>query len=167
MKLWYAVYTKPLKEAQADEQLRRQGFEVFLPQFEKRRSHARKIEQVPAPLFPRYLFVQFDAVEDGWRAIRSTRGVIDLVRNGNELVQVPNAVIDEIKSRADERGYVVLARQLKLDQGDRIRIAGGAFSALEAIFESQRGQDRVLALLSLLGRKVVVDMPVRAVEPLI
>ena len=165
MKNWYAVYTKAREEGLAEEQLRRQGFEVFLPQYEKRRSHARKVDVVPAPLFPRYLFVSFDAGEGGWRAIRSTRGVVDLVRNGNELVSVPVAIVNEIKARADERGYVVLARQLKLDRGARISIAGGAFNALEAIFESQRGEDRVVALLSLLGRQVVATLPVRAVMP--
>jgi transcriptional antiterminator RfaH len=165
VKHWYAVHTKPSKEAQADEHLRRQGFEVFLPQFEKQRSHARKMEQVPAPLFPRYLFVLFDADEQGWRVIRSTRGVVDLIRNGNELVRVPEAVIDEIKARADERGFILLARQLKLDKGDRIKIGGGAFSAVEAIFQSQRSGDRVVALLSLLGREVMVDVPLKAVEP--
>jgi transcriptional antiterminator RfaH len=165
VKRWYAVYTKARDEAVAEEQLRRQGFEVFLPQYEKRRSHARKVDVVTAPLFPRYLFIAFDAGEGGWRVIRSTRGVIDLVRNGNELVPVPAAIIDEIKARADEQGYIVLARQLKLDRGARISIAGGAFNALEAIFESQRGEDRVVALLSLLGRKVVANVPVRAVMP--
>ncbi len=165
MKRLYAVYTKAREEAVAEEQLRRQGFDVFLPQFEKRRSHARKVDVVPAPLFPRYLFVSFDAEEGGWRPIRSTRGVIDLVRNGNDLVPVPKAIVDEIKARADSRGFVVLARQLKLDRGARIAIAGGAFSAMEAIFQSQRGEDRVVALLSLLGRKVVATLPVRAVMP--
>jgi transcriptional antiterminator RfaH len=162
---WYAVYAKPREEYVAAEHLRRQGFDVFLPQYEKRRSHARKIEVVPAPLFPRYLFVSFDTEDGGWRAIRSTRGVVDLVRYGDEIVPVPDAVLREIRTRADERGFVILARQLKLGKGDRMSIAGGAFAAMEAIFEAQRGEDRVVALLSLLGRKVVVNIPVDAVMP--
>src|SRR5688572_14127381 len=122
MSQWYAVYTQPRNETLACEHLARQGFEVFLPRYLKRRSHARRIEMVPMPLFPRYLFVSFDADGANWRVIRSTRGVIDLVRNCLDPVPVSSAIIEEVKRRRDEEGYVVLARHLNLKQGSRIRI---------------------------------------------
>ena len=165
MKNWYVTYTQARHEKLAQDHLARQGFEVFCPQYRKRRSHARRIEMVPAPLFPRYLFVAFDADAPEWRVIRSTRGVVDLVRNGLDLVPVPEAVIKDIRSRQDNDGFVVLARHVKLERGDRIRIDSGAFADHEAIFESQRDEDRVIALLSLLGRKVLVEVPICAVVP--
>lgn len=165
MKHWYAVYTQPRNEGLASEHLGRQGFEILYPRYLKRRSHARRIETVPAPLFPRYLFVSFDAGEAGWRVIRSTRGVIDLVRNGLEPIAVPEAVIESIRGRQDKDGMVVLARHLKLGRGDRIRIDSGPFADYEAIFEAQRDEDRIVALLALLGRKVVVQVPIEAVVP--
>ena len=165
MKRWYAVYTQPRNEFLASEHLVRQGFEVVFPRYLKRRSHARRIEMTPSPLFPRYLFVSFDAGAAGWRVIRSTRGVLDLVRHGVDPVSIPDAIIDEIQSRQDSNGMVVLARQLHLKRGAKIRIEDGPFAACEAIFETQRDDKRVIALLSLLGRKVVVDLPIRAVVP--
>ncbi len=165
MKHWYAVYTQPRNEERAHEHLARQGFEVFLPRYLKRRSHARRVTVAPAPLFPRYLFVSFDASQQRWRAIRSTRGVIDLVSNGDTPVPVPEAVINEIERRRDADGFVVLARHLGLKRGmqdpDRCRAVCGR----EAIFEEQRDEDRVIALLSLMGREVLVQMPIRAVMP--
>jgi transcriptional antiterminator RfaH len=163
MNQWYAVYTQPRNEMMASEHLARQDFDVFLPQYLKRRSHARKFDVVPAPLFPRYLFVSFDAGRPGWRAIRSTRGVVDLVRNGLDPVPVAQGIIDEIRRRVDDDGYVVLAKHLNLKRGAKIRIDSGPFADYEAIFESQRDDERVLALLSLLGREVVVELPIRAV----
>jgi transcriptional antiterminator RfaH len=165
MSHWYAVYTHPCNEMLACEHLARQGFDVFLPRYLKRRSHARRTEMVPAPLFPRYLFVSFDRDSAGWRVIRSTRGVIDLVRNGLDPVPVSSAILEEIKRRRDENGYVVLARHFNLKQGSRIRIDTGPFADYEAIFQSHRDEDRVVALLSLLGREVVVELPVRSVVP--
>lgn len=165
MKSWYAVYTQPRNETLAGEHLARQGFEVFLPRYMKRRSHARRVDMVPAPLFPRYVFVSFAAEEGGWRVIRSTRGVIDLVRNGLQPVAVPEAIIEEIQRRRDEQGFVVLANGIKLKRGARIRIDTGPFADYEAIFETQRDEDRVVALLSLLGRKVVVELPIQSVVP--
>jgi transcriptional antiterminator RfaH len=164
MKQWFAVYTHPRGEAIAAENLLRQGFEVFFPRYLKRRSHARKIETVPAPLFPRYLFIAFDTGDSGWRVVRSTRGVIDLVRNHQDPAPVPGAIIEEIRSRQDEDGFVVMALA-KLGRGDKIRIETGPFASYEAIFETVRDNDRVVALLSLLGRQVVVNVPIDAVSP--
>jgi transcriptional antiterminator RfaH len=160
MKHWYAVYTQPRNESLASAHLARQGFDVFCPRYLKRRSHARRIEKVPAALFPRYMFVAFDAMAAGWRAIRSTRGVIDLVRIGDDPAVVPDTVIDNIKARQDDDGYIALARQVRFEPGDRIRIDGGAFASCEAIFQAQRDDDRIVALVALLGRKVVVQVPI-------
>lgn len=165
MKQWYAVYTQPRGEAIAQENLERQGFEVFFPRYLKRRSHARKVEMVPAPLFPRYIFMSCRAQEGGLRVVRSTRGAIDLVRSGDEPVSVPASIIDEIQERQNEDGYVVLGLHIKFGRGDRIRIDSGPFASYEAIFESMRDNERVIALLSLLGRKVLVNVPVEAVSP--
>ena len=165
MKQWYAVYTQPRNEERAKEHLERQGFDVFLPRYLKRRSHARRVTVVPTPLFPRYLFATFDADRQRWRAIRSTRGVIGLVSNGDTPVPVPETIVNEIERRRDADGYVVLARHLELKRGMRIRIDTGAFAATEAIFEAKRDDERVIALLNLMGREVVVQVPIRAVAP--
>jgi transcriptional antiterminator RfaH len=165
MKRWYAVYTQPRNEERAQEHLLRQDFEVFLPRYLKRRSHARRVSVVPAPLFPRYLFVSFDAAQQRWRALRSTRGVIDLVSNGETPVPVPETIIKVMELRRDDDGFVVLARHLDLKRGTKIRIDSGPFAAHEAIFETIRDSDRVVVLLSLLGREVAVQVPIRAVMP--
>jgi len=165
MSQWYAIYTQPRSETLARDHLARQGFEVFLPLYQKRRSHARRVDIVSAPLFPRYMFVSFDAGESSWRVIRSTRGVVDLVRIGLDPVRIPDSIIEEIRRRRDEQGFVILAKHLNLKRGARIRIDTGPFVDYEAIFESQRDEERVVALLSLLGREVVVELPIRAVVP--
>jgi transcription antitermination factor NusG len=78
---------------------------------------------------------------------------------------VPSGIIDELRQRSDTDGYVVLARQADLGRGDRIRIDRGPFTDYEAVFEAQRDNERVVALLSLLGRKVLVSLPIGAVAP--
>lgn len=162
---WYVVHTHPREEQGAAEQLARQDFSVYLPQYAKRRSHARRVETVTAPLFPRYLFVQFDSADAHWRVIRSTRGVIDLVRNGIDPVPLPSGVIDDIRDREGPDGRVILGKHLKLNRGDAIRIDRGPFAAHLAIFEGMRDSERVIALLSLLGREVAVELPIGAVLP--
>ena len=66
---WYVVQTQVNGELKAAQNLMRQGFEVYLPCYLKRRRHARKIDLVSKPLFPRYLFVAIDvATQRAWRS---------------------------------------------------------------------------------------------------
>lgn len=165
MKRWYAVYTQPQRELMACEHLERQGFEVVAPRCMKRRRHARRVEDVPAPLFPRYIFACFDAADAAWRVIRSTRGVVEIVRSGLTPLPVPVGVVEEISRRLDETGCMHLVETSRLSPGDRIRIETGPFADYEAIFQSVRDEDRVVALLSLLGREVRAEVPIEAVMP--
>jgi len=57
---WYVAQTQPQAEFRAVANLERQGFETYLPRYLKRRRHARRIETIKAPLFPRYVFVRVD-----------------------------------------------------------------------------------------------------------
>lgn len=166
MKRWYAVYTQPRGEQVAAVNLMRQGIATYFPRYLKRRSHARRVDEVPAPLFARYLFASFDLREAAWRAIRSTRGVVDLVRNGNDPVCVPDGIISEIKARETPEGFVTVGKFLKLARGDAFKIDSGPFAMHTAIFEEERDKERVIALLALLGRQVTVEIPLRAVAPL-
>jgi transcriptional antiterminator RfaH len=78
---WLLAYTKPRQETLAEENLRRQGFEVICPQLRVQKLRRRKWTWVEEPLFPRYLFV--GAADQQSRApVRSTVGVASLVRFG-------------------------------------------------------------------------------------
>src|SRR5262245_29828364 len=109
MQRWYVAHTQANGEAKAAWHLRKQGFAVYVPRYRKRRSHARRVDFVPAPLFPRYLFVGFDPDVARWRAIRSTIGVSELVTNGERPAAVPEGIVEAIMAREDETGLVVVA----------------------------------------------------------
>ena len=85
MKRWYVVYTHANSESKARDHLLRQGFVAILPTYKRWRRHARRQEVVERPLFPRYLFVALDMLEQRWRPILSTVGVCDVVRRQAEM----------------------------------------------------------------------------------
>ena len=72
---WYVVHTRPHQERRAEANLLRQGYRAWLPQMERSRRHARRIETVRTPLFPGYLFVELDIAREAWCAINGTFGV--------------------------------------------------------------------------------------------
>jgi transcriptional antiterminator RfaH len=153
---WYVVQTHANAEAKATSNLERQGFAVYLPRYLKRRSHARKVDAVARPLFPRYLFVAIDLATQGWRSIQSTLGVSHIVCWGGQPASVENGVIDALKAREDEAGFVKLVRRPDFKPGDKVRVIDGAFADSLALVEGVSDRERVAILLDLLGRKVRV-----------
>jgi transcriptional antiterminator RfaH len=161
-KSWYIVRTHACAEVKAALHLERQGFASYLPRYLKRRRHARRVEIVPAPLFPRYLFVAIDIASQRWRSIRSTFGVAQLVCNGDNPSAVPAGIVEELRRREDQRGFVQLARR-GFAYGEKVRVVEGVFSAHLGLFEGMTDNERVTVLLDLLGRKVRVMMDLDAV----
>jgi transcriptional antiterminator RfaH len=153
---WYVVQTQPNAERKAVLNLNRQGYQVYLPQYLRRRRHARRVEMVKSPLFPRYLFVAIDMAAQRWRSIQSTIGVSRLVCNGDMPAAVPAGVVDQLRAREDGQGMIRLDRRPNFAPGDRVRVQDGVFDSCLGLFEGLTDGERVAILLDLLGRKVRV-----------
>ena len=153
---WYVVQTHVHSETKAVSHLSRQGYSTYLPRYLKRRRHARRIETVAAPLFPRYLFVAVDAAAQRWRSIQSTIGVTHLVCNGDAPAMVPSRVIERLQQREDEHGFIKLDTRPRFAPGAKVRVVEGIFDDCIGLFEGMADRERVAILLDLLGRKVRV-----------
>jgi transcriptional antiterminator RfaH len=153
---WYVAHTHPHAEAKATAHLNRQGFESYFPRYLKRRRHARRIETVAAPLFPRYLFVAVDLSAQRWRSIYSTVGIARLVSNGDDPSAVSDGIVEALKGREDADGFIKLDQRPPFRAGDKIRVLDGAFTSCLGLFEGMAERERVAILLDLLGRKVRV-----------
>jgi transcriptional antiterminator RfaH len=164
MMRWYVAHTQPLSEGRASQHLRNQGFAVYLPRFLKRRRHARRIDWVPTPLFPRYLFIGMDLAVARWRAVRSTIGIAGLICHGDQPTPVPYGIVEAIQAREDDDGLVKLPAAPLFDKGDRVHITEGALRGLSGLFEGATDEARVIILLDLLGRQVRVRLPLETVQ---
>jgi transcriptional antiterminator RfaH len=156
--LWFAVFSKPRREAEAVEQLERQGYTAFLPKVRTRRRLRGQWQDIVEPMFPRYLFLRATLGLDDLRPVRSTRGVIGLVRFGGEPRPVPEPVMAELRRLcAGLDGVLELPEPLA--PGSRVRVLEGPFAGCEAELLSLDGQRRALVLLELLGRLNTVKLP--------
>jgi transcriptional antiterminator RfaH len=162
---WYVVHTQPHSERRAELNLQRQGFETYLPRYLRSRRHARRSETVSRPLFPRYLFVALDLARDRWRAIQSTFGVCRLVLAGDEPVPVPEGVIDEIRLREGEDGFVALTLAAGLRPGSQVQLVDSIFANCHGVIDRIADDRRIAVLLELLGREVRVFVPAASIRP--
>lgn len=160
MERWYAVMTKPRLEETAVEHLERQSFHVWLPRLERdvrlRGRWRTRIE----PLFPRYLFLRGSPGVDDFSTVRSTRGVSDFVRFGVDPAIVPDQVIEYLQATADpDTGIHHLGKSVsRFKAGDRVQVLEGPFSGLEGVLLQEKGEDRVIVLLSVMGGQRNVEM---------
>lgn len=162
---WYVVHTQARHEETALQNLLRQGFTAFLPQYSKRRRHARRIDWVRAPLFPRYLFVAMDIARARWRAVSSTIGVSHLICRGEMPIAVPAGIVENIQSRMNEDGLVPIEPKIPFRRGDAVQVTSGALADRTGFFECATDEDRVILLLDILGRRVRVKLPLVDVAP--
>ena len=163
MTSWFAVHTHARSESKALFHLQRQGFQAYAPQSRKRRPHARRIDYVPAPLFPRYIFVALEPGTTPWRAIQSTAGVCYLVCYGNTPTPVPDGFIDEVAAREDENGNVAIFSAAAIKKGQHVRVIDGAFADQTGLFDCVDDTERVVILLDMLGRQVKVRLSIDSV----
>tara|TARA_A100001011_G_scaffold321938_3_gene343104 strand:- start:16170 stop:16667 length:498 start_codon:yes stop_codon:yes gene_type:complete len=159
MKQWFVVNTKIHKEKKAMTNLNQQGFNTYLPRYRKSRRHARRTDIIMAPLFPKYLFVEFDLGMQNWSRINSTFGVNKLIKFGSTPTPLSQKLIDDIRAREDASGIISVNRFLNIKKGDAITITNGAFNDHRGIFECQDDDARVIILLNLMGRNVRVRIP--------
>jgi transcriptional antiterminator RfaH len=161
---WYLVYCKPRQETVARENLARQGYETYLPFMrDARRRQGRRVAVI-APMFPRYLFIHLSSQTDNWGPIRSTLGVVSIVRFGREAAQVPDGLVETLRSREDTQGVQILPIE-EYKSGSRVRITHGSFAGYEGIFQAVSGRDRVTVLLDILGRDARTTVDTASIEP--
>lgn len=154
---WFVVMTRPRMEAEAESNLLNQRFEVYLPQWVENKRRAGGMQRVVSAMFPRYLFVRPTREQQDISVIRSTRGVVQMVRFGLTAARMSDGLLNQIRS-IEQRRFNPEANLKRFKAGDSVVVDEGPFAGVQAkVFSS--ADSRVVLLMDLLGRqqKVAVD----------
>lgn len=155
---WYLVYAKPQQEKVARDNLERQGYTVYLPMLRKRVRRGRFFHFRTNPLFPRYLFIRLSEGEDDWGPIRSTMGVVHLVKFGTIAAAVPDQMIEGIRDREIAPDLLEMP-EAPLEKGQKVRFVEGTLSGYEAIFEAENSTERVIVMMNIAGMHSQLSVP--------
>lgn len=103
MKSWYLLSYKYGQVKRVQFGLDRLGVNSFSPsiQVEKVRSDSGTIRLVNEPMFPTYLFVEFDIESTHTTTISSTLGVNYFVKFGTEPKPIPLSLIHQLMNRSE------------------------------------------------------------------
>lgn len=162
---WYVVRTKPNKELLAAVTIAAAGFHAFVPVTLVERSHAGKRERVSRPLFPRYLFVQFDREAQRFGQLNYCRGVSNrgLMCDADDLpIFVPDPIIDSIRER--ERQMKAKAGEVTTgyEAGESFPIQVGPWAQFMATYIGE-DHGKVFATIPLFGTDHLVTLDFEAV----
>jgi transcription antitermination factor NusG len=159
---WYALQVRSRWESTTTTLLSGKGYQTFLPTCKVARRSRGKSRELAAPLFPGYVFCQFD-VHNRFPVL-VTPGVLNVVTRGRIPVPVEDSEIVAIQRVVSSGLWAEPWPYLEV--GQQVRIQDGALSGLEGILISFRGSRRIVVSVSLLCRSVSLEIERSAVCPI-
>lgn len=154
---WYLVNAQTGRENLAEQHLKRQAYETFLPRAVKTIGQGRRARRTIASYFPGYLFVRLDLSSQRWRPIDSTVGVMRIIKVGERPSPAPIGLVEGIRDLVGESGLYEPSPP-ELSVGDQVKVVHGPFAAHLAVVERLDGPGRVRVLLTLMTQAIPVSM---------
>jgi transcription antitermination factor NusG len=158
---WFALQVRSRWEASTAVLLSGVGYQTLNPTYQTNKRWGGGLREVAAPLFPGYIFCQFDVHKR--LPVLITPGVIAVVSRGRIPLPVDESEIAAIQTvvssglRAEPWPY--------LELGQRIRIERDALAGLEGILIHFKGNHRIVVSVSLLQRSVALEIDRSCVTP--
>jgi|GEM_PF-65732 transcription termination/antitermination protein NusG len=160
---WYAIRTRSRHEQKVKYQLENKSFKVFLPVMEgwsKRKDRKKKILK---PLFPGYLFIDFELIKSRWLEIVKVPGVANILGYSNEPFPIPEEQIASLQAIINSDLTVNYYTYLK--KGDRVKVVSGPLEgAVGILLDVQEKKKRLVVSVDMLNRAVAVEVEGDVVE---
>ena len=153
---WYLLQTKPNANVIAFENLRRQGFDVFMPLIIKTTKKNGRFLDIKTPLFPGYVFMGTSIKPIPWTSINSTRGVSKAVTLDGVYRSVSAHIIAGLQHRCDERS--VFRSLNDIAPGDRAKIERGPFAEFICTVDDIQDDRRAFVLINLLQQQTRAEV---------
>ncbi|HXX44123.1 MAG TPA: transcription termination/antitermination NusG family protein [Candidatus Acidoferrales bacterium] len=158
---WYALQVRTRWEVSTAGLLSGKGYRTLLPTYAAKKGRNGKFREAGAPLFPGYVFCNFDA--QNRLPILITPGVIAVVGRGRVPLPVDDNEIAAIQMVVTSGLPAEPCPYLEL--GQRVRIDSDALQGLEGILVHFKGNHRIVVSVSLLRRSVALEIDRSRVTP--
>lgn len=148
---WILVTTQSNRERLAVQNIARQNYDYYFPLFREIVVRGGVKTEVARPLFPRYCFVR---TKPQWASLTGTFGVSAVVMEGKNPRRVPDRVVELLRGREDEEGFVHLDEDdSDLRRGSSVKVGAGMFQGNIGIYQGMDEAERAIVLFRLLGKE--------------
>lgn len=155
--MWFCLRTHLKHEHIAAAHLRRiPGVEAFNPQLRVLRGSRRGQRWSVESLFPNYIFARF-VLETLIEKVGYTPGVKRVLRFGSYVPEVPEAVIENLRTELSELESEIVTDTPEI--GQQVEITHGAFAGTTAVVtQVLPSQQRARVLVEVMGRSVPAEL---------
>ena len=159
---WHLLQTKPNAHVTACQNLRRQGFEVFLPLITKTTKKNGKFLDIKTPLFPGYVFMGTSSDPVPWKSVNGTRGISKAVTLDGVYRPINTHIIEGLQQRCGENG--IIQRLDNIAPGDRAKIERGPFAEFICTVDDIQDDQRAWVLIDLLQQQTRAEVSLNDVS---
>lgn len=146
---WFVVKTKSRCEKRVAQQMRDDGYEVYLPLIESIRLWSDRKKKVQLPLISTILFVQDPTCSKN--AIYSNPNVHSILKLQGKIAHVKPHEIEQLKIMVDEKLEFNPGQMQDFRNGEEVQIIGGPLNGHFAIAIEEVSNYRILLEISALG----------------
>jgi transcription antitermination factor NusG len=160
---YFALYVRSRQERVVEKRLHSKGYTAFSPLYRSRRNRSDRTVELELPLFPGYVFCQFDP---SFRLpILKTPGVVTIVGVGN----IPQP-IDDVEISSIQKITIAGSGLAKpwpfFREGQRVRIEAGPLCGVEGKLIRVKNRARLVVSVTLLKRSIAVEIDEESMHPL-
>ena len=159
---WFLLKTKPNAHVTACDNLKRQGFDVFLPLVTKTTKKNGKFLDIKIPLFPGYVFMGTSIDPIPWKSVNGTRGISKAVTLDGVYRSVNVLIIDGLVRRCDDDGVIQSLNDIV--SGDLAKIERGPFAEFICTVDKIKDDQRAWVLIDLLKQQTRVEVRLDSVS---
>jgi transcription antitermination factor NusG len=159
---WFALQVRARWESSTAVLLSGKGYSTLNPTYKSKKRWSGRLREVSAPLFPGYLFCQFDVQKR--LPVLVTPGVISVVSCGRIPVPVDDSEVAAIQTIVSSGLHAEPWPYLEL--GQKVRIERESLAGLEGILIQFKGNHRIVVSVSLLHRSVSLEVDRSFVSPI-
>ena len=128
-------------------EVKKAGFNCYRPKFMKKTKTGKRVSSF---LFGRYFFVE---ICEKWNRLFRVKGVAGILTTAlNNPAPVVDSLIEDLKSRENRLGLVVLPEKKRFRKGDRLKLEYGPFSGNIVEYLGMGRHDTERVMLFMMGR---------------
>ena len=155
-KRWFAVYTKYKCEKYVAESLTKKQIDAYVPILTKTKRYSRKIKHYTVPLINCYVFVNI--LKEDYIKTLETEYVMKFLRNGQDLLAIPEIEIDTLKRVVGQDIEVKESIRSDWYLGEEVEVISGQLAGMRGRIVSKEGKRSFVIDLETIGYQLRIKI---------
>jgi transcription antitermination factor NusG len=160
---WFAVYTRYKCEKYVADHLEKKQIEAYVPVMTKTRRYANKIRHSAIPLINCYVFVHIN--EYKYLPTLETEYVIKFLRQGKDLLAIPQYEIELLKRVAGDVEQVETIDEKQIKSGEIVEVISGHLAGMKGRIISKSGKHNFYVDLETIGFQLRIKIDLKLLKP--